>query len=156
LLLLLPHYLEIINNVTRRQKEKIKTSNKLISGLFFVAGLVILISIGVSLGKETYRKRQVQKEIENLQSQIKRLDQENGELNNLIAYFSTSQFQEKEAREKLNLQKNNEQMIILRKDLAAKNQLQPEKEPAPVADDDRSPNWRKWLNFFFAPRDNPK
>lgn len=128
----------------------------MISGLFFVAGLVILILIGVSLGKETYRKKQVQKEIENLQSQIKQLGQENGELNNFIAYFSTPQFQEKEAREKLNLQKDNEQMIILRKDLAAKNQSQPEKEPVPVAQDDRSPNWRKWLNFFFAPQDNSK
>lgn len=142
--------------MTRRQEGKTKTSSKLISGLFFVAGLVILILIGVSLGKETYRKKQVQKEIENLQSQIKQLGQENGELNNLIAYFSTPQFQEKEAREKLNLQKDNEQMIILRKDLAAKNQSQPEKDPVPVVMDDSSPNWRKWLNFFFAPQDNAK
>ena len=85
--------------MARRQKEKAKTRNKLISGLFFVAGLVILVSIGISLGKEAYRKRQVQKEIEDLQSQIKQLGQENGDLNNLIAYFSTPQFQEKEARE---------------------------------------------------------
>ena len=140
--------------MARRQKEKTKTSNKLISGLFFVAGLVILVSIGVSLGKEAYRKRQVQKEIEDLQSQIKQLGQENGDLNNLIAYFSTPQFQEKEAREKLNLQKDNEQMIILHKDLAAKNQPQDSGGQAPIAQNDNSPNWRKWLNFFFTPRGN--
>jgi cell division protein FtsB len=140
--------------VSRRQKEKIKTSNKLISGLFFVAGLVILISIGVSLGKEAYRKKQVQKEIEDLQSQIKRLGQENSDLNNLIAYFSTPQFQEKEAREKLNLQKDNEQMIVLHKDLAAKSQPQFSDSQAPSVQNDNSPNWRKWLNFFFTPQNS--
>ena len=142
--------------MARRQKEKTKTSNKLISGLFFVAGLVVLVSIGVSLGKEAYRKRQVQKEIEDLQSQIKQLGQENGDLNNLIAYFSTPQFQEKEAREKLNLQKDNEQMIILHKDLAAKNQPQASQDKTPAAQNDNSPNWRKWLNFFFTSQDNAK
>ncbi len=142
--------------MARRQKEKAKTRNKLISGLFFVAGLVILVSIGISLGKEAYRKRQVQKEIEDLQSQIKQLGQENGDLNNLIAYFSTPQFQEKEAREKLNLQKDSEQMIILHKDLAAKSQAQDPQVQLPTAQDDNSPNWRRWLNFFFTSQDNAK
>lgn len=139
--------------MTRRQKEKTKTSSKLISGLFFVAGLVILISIGISLGKETYRKRQVQREIEDLQSQIEELGQENSNMNNLIAYFSTPEFQEKEAREKLNLQKDSEQMIILHKDLVAKDQLSDPDEQSPIVPEDNSPNWRRWLNFFFSTPD---
>ena len=140
--------------MARRQKDKAKTSSKIISGLFFVAGLVVLILIGISLGKEAYRKRQVQKEIEGLQSQIKDLGQENGDLNNLIAYFSTPQFQEKEAREKLNLQKDDEQMIVLHKELAAKNQPPAPADQAPAAQNDNSPNWRKWLNFFFTSQNN--
>jgi cell division protein FtsL len=140
--------------VVRRQKEKAKTNNKLISGFFFVAGLVILILIGISLGKESYRKRQVQREVEDLQSQIKQLGQENGELNNLIAYFSTPQFQEKEAREKLNLQKDNEQMIILHKAPSEKNQSRASDDQATSAQEVNSPNWQKWLNFFFNPQGN--
>src|SRR3989339_329321 len=36
------------------------------SGLFFLAGLAVLVMIGISLGKETYRKRQIQKENEKM------------------------------------------------------------------------------------------
>lgn len=114
-----------------------------------MAGLTVLVLIGISLGKETYRKRQVQKEIEGLQSQIKDLNQENSELNNLIAYFSTQEFQEKEAREKLNLQKDNEQMVVLRKELSGKKEEQSDDMQAPAMAEDLTPNWQKWLKHFF-------
>jgi cell division protein FtsL len=135
--------------VNRRQSEKTKASGKIISGLFFLAGLTVLVLIGISLGKETYRKRQVQKEIEGLQDQVNQLNQENSELNNLIAYFSTQEFQEKEAREKLNLQKDNEQMVVLRKELAGKKDEESTETQTTVAPEDPSPNWQKWLKHFF-------
>lgn len=133
----------------QNHRGRTRASNKVISGLFFVAGLVVLVLIGISLGKETYRKKQVQKEIEGLQDQIKKLNQENSDLNNLIAYFSTQEFQEKEAREKLNLQKDNEQMVVLRKELPAKNDEQATEPQVPAAPEDNSPNWQKWLKYFF-------
>jgi cell division protein FtsL len=135
--------------VNRRHSEKTKASGKIISGLFFMAGLTVLVLIGISLGKETYRKRQVQKEIEGLQDQVRQLNQENSELNNLIAYFSTQEFQEKEAREKLNLQKDNEQMVVLRKELSTKKENQAGETQNSVPEEDTSPNWQKWLKHFF-------
>lgn len=123
------------------------------SGLFFLAGLTVIVLIGISLGKETYRKRQIQKEIESLQVEIQKLDQENSEINNLISYFSTKEFEEKEAREKLNLQKEDERMIIIRKELdAQKKEKENENNPVQVAEEDKSPNWQKWLEYFFAAR----
>jgi len=139
-----------IKTLNRKQSEKTKVSGKIISGLFFMAGLTVLVLIGISLGKETYRKRQVQKEIEGLQEEIKQLDQENSELNNLIAYFSTQEFQEKEAREKLNLQKDNEQMVILRKETSGNKTEQSGQSDTPAVQEDFSPNWQKWLKHFFA------
>ncbi|MFA5925423.1 MAG: septum formation initiator family protein [Parcubacteria group bacterium] len=138
--------------MARGNNDKTKASNKIISGLFFVAGLAVLVSIGISLGKETYKKRQVQKEIEGLQTQVKKLNQENGELNNLIAYFSTQEFQEKEAREKLNLQKENEQMVVLRKESENTDQKPATENDLSSPKDDTSPNWQKWLKFFFTQR----
>jgi cell division protein FtsB len=135
----------------RKNPGQNRKSVKFFSGLFFLAGLGVLVMIDVSLGKETYRKRQIQKEIENLQTEIQKASQENSELGNLISYFSSQEFQEKEAREKLNLQKDDEKMIVLRKDAApqnggetnggAKNAETPE---------DNTPNWKKWLELFFS------
>ena len=120
------------------------------SGLFFLAGLAALVMIGVSLGKETYRKRQIQKEIENLQTEIQKVNQENSDLDNLISYLSSQEFQEKEAREKLNLQKVDEKMIILRKDAGSQKDEKMNGDAMNIAiSEDKTPNWKKWLEFFF-------
>ncbi|HUD08997.1 MAG TPA: septum formation initiator family protein [Candidatus Saccharimonadales bacterium] len=135
----------------RKNREKTNTSAKIFSGMFFLAGLAVLVLIGISLGKEVYRKRQIQKEIEGLQSQISQMGQQNGDMENLISYLSSTDFQEKQAREKLNLQKSDEKMIVLRKDV-----VQPDSQPqnTPInpqaPPEDNSPNWQKWWKYFFA------
>ena len=136
--------------MSRDRKEKVKKSVGIFTGLFFIAGLVILVLIGISLGKETYRKHQIQKEIEGLQSEIQKINQENSDLDNFISYLSTKEFQEKEAREKLNLQKEGERMIVLRKELGQQKETK-NANPAAGTDfiEDKSPNWQKWLKFFF-------
>jgi cell division protein FtsB len=137
--------------VKRKNREKTNTSAKIFSGMFFLAGLAVLVLIGISLGKEVYRKRQIQKEIEGLQSQISQMGQQNGDMENLISYLSSTDFQEKQAREKLNLQKSDEKMIVLRKDV-----VQPDSQPQNTAvnpqapPEDNSPNWQKWWKYFFA------
>lgn len=120
------------------------------SGIFFLAGLAILVLIGISLGKEAYRKRQIQKEIEGLQTQINSLGQENSDMQNLISYLSSTDFQEKEAREKLNLQKENEKMIVLHKDVVPQDsQAENVESGSGLSPEDASPNWQKWWKHFF-------
>lgn len=134
----------------KKNREKKNLSAKLFLGIFFLAGLTVLVLIGVSLGKEAYRKRQIQKEIEGLQSQINQMGQENGDMENLISYLSSTDFQEKEAREKLNLQKSDEKMVVLRKDsVEAGNQPGNSAGISQVELEDNSPNWKKWWNYFF-------
>ena len=119
--------------------------------MFFLAGLAVLVLIGISLGKEVYRKRQIQKEIEGLQSQISQMGQQNGDMENLISYLSSTDFQEKQAREKLNLQKSDEKMIVLRKDVVQPDSQPPNTAVNPQAPpEDNSPNWQKWWKYFFA------
>jgi cell division protein FtsB len=137
--------------VKRKNREKMNLSARIFSGIFFLAGLAVLILVGVSLGKEAYRKRQIQKEIDGLQTQISQMDQENSNMENLIGYLSSTDFQEKEAREKLNLQKDDEKMIVLRKDPLQEASNQPEKtENTAATPEDRTPNWQKWWRSFFA------
>lgn len=135
----------------KRNREKTNLSAKIFSGIFFLAGLSILIYIGISLGKEAYRKRQIQKEIDGLQAQIGQLKQENSDMENLTSYLSSTDFQEKEAREKLNLQKSDEKMIVLRKDAPEPNSQPNTAANNPQAPpEDNSPNWQKWWKYFFG------
>lgn len=135
----------------RKNREKTNSSAKIFSGIFFLAGLAVLVLIGISLGKEVYRKRQIQKEIEGLQTQIGQLGQQNGDMQNLISYLSSTDFQEKEAREKLNLQKSDEKMIVLRKEVVEPDSQPQNKASAPqTLPEDNSPNWQKWWKYFFA------
>ena len=130
-----------------------KKGVKFFSGIFFMAGLGVLVMIGISLGKETYRKRQIQREIENLQAEISKVNQENSDLANLISYLSSQEFQEKEAREKLNLQKEDEKMIVLRKEMGPQNgEKSGDVRNNSQTQESKVPNWRKWLEFFFAKR----
>ena len=115
----------------RKNREKTNSSAKIFSGIFFLAGLAVLVLIGTSLGKEYYRKRQIQKEIDGLQAQIGQLGQQNGDMENLISYLSSTDFQDKQAREKLNLQKSDEKMIVLRKDVVEPNS-QPQNDSLPI------------------------
>jgi len=138
------------NAVKRKNREKTNLSARIFSGIFFLAGLIVLILIGISLGKEAYRKRQIQKEIDGLQTQISQMSQENSDMENLIGYLSSTDFQEKEAREKLNLQKDDEKMIVLRKDAVQPDNREEKTENAVAAPEDTAPNWQKWWKIFFA------
>ncbi len=135
----------------KRKKTEAKTSTKILSGFFFLAGLAALVLIGISLGKETYRKKQIQGEIEVLQKEINQLHQENSELENLTTYFSSEEFQEREAREKLNLQKEDEKMVVLRKEMEQPEEEKKEEETKEklAVEKDGYPNWQKWIIFFF-------
>lgn len=75
-------------------------------------GVVVLLAVSVSLGKEVYRKYQIQKEINAMQEEIKKLEGDNTDLNKMIEYFKSDAFLESEARKKLNLQKPEEKVVI--------------------------------------------
>lgn len=136
-----------------REERENKRGLSFFSSLFFLVGLGILVMIGISLGKETYRKRQIQKEIEKLQAEIQKINQENNELSNLISYLSTQEFQEKEAREKLNLQKEDEKLIMLRKETEAQPSPTQSGKQDSISQNtapSRTSNLKDWLVFFFA------
>ena len=62
-----------------------------------MVGLGIVV-LGVALTKEIIRKIQIHQQIEALESEIAGLEAHNSELNQMIQYFNSSSFQEKEAR----------------------------------------------------------
>lgn len=111
---------------------------------FILAGFIIFAS-----SKETYRKRQVEQEISNLKKEAERIEKNNIELSGKIAYFESRDYQEKEAKDKLNLQDPKENLIIVKPGLSAEQQ---KKEEAPSSGQKltiRESNVQKWWDYFF-------
>ena len=104
-----------------------------------------MIWLVLNVIKESYRKYQLQKEINQLKSEIERLEGENQKLSDLIKYFQDVSFLEKEAREKLNLKKPGEEVVIIPKGFfETKEKSLPEKQ-----EKKEEPNWQKWWRYFY-------
>jgi cell division protein FtsB len=86
------------------------------------------------------QKYQVDKQIAELQARADRVRGENQKLSELVNYLNTTQYQQKEAREKLNLKKEGEFVVSL----PNKNENTTEYVP-PTPES----NPKKWYNFFF-------
>lgn len=79
--------------------------------MFFL--LLLLIYAGIACVRVTYKKYQMIEQNNQLQAQINSLQQENGKLNALKEFFGNKNFLEKEAKQRLNLKKEGESVVIL-------------------------------------------
>lgn len=113
------------------------------SRLFLIIALIAISIVGVALLKGWRRSQELAKEVESLHSKISIYEQKNQEMDDLINYFQTDDFAEREARLRLNLKLPGEQVAIL---------------PGTGGVDDSSletsqslynNNWQKWWNYFF-------
>lgn len=87
--------------------------NTLIRFLLIAVALGAIIMISLALTQETYRRYQIQKEIEDLRVQAEKKERDNQKLSGMISYFKTQDFQEKEAKEKLSVQKEGEKVLMV-------------------------------------------
>ena len=119
------------------------------SKVLIVFEVLILVVLGISLGKEVVRKYQIENEIEDLQAEVASLEQSNIELNSLISYFGSDDYKEEQARLKLGKQRPGESVITV---------LGAETEPETNENADESSNQlashkqsnpTKWWDYFF-------
>jgi len=99
------------------------------------------------------------REINNINQEIERLKQNNQNLTALIESFNNQSFLEKEAKRRLNLRKEGEEVVILPKNEFSDNQTTtPETNSASLAgssnqnqvvDNKEEPNFQKWWRYFF-------
>lgn len=129
-----------MNNVSQKEFGFLK------SKIFVIIGVAFAILILVASAREIIRRLQVEKEIEALQKEIELLENKNSELKGLIEYYQTESFAERQAREKLNLQKEGERAVIISENTSEKFALEKEKQIQGKS------NLQKWWDYFFAPR----
>lgn len=134
------------------------------SKLFLFLISFALVGLTVSVGRESYRKYQLTKEINRLKSEIERLEKEDQNLANLLEYFEDESYLEKEARLKLNLQKPGEKLVVISEDredqpkqdvqgnLASNHsnvQGEDGREDADWSNREEEVNFWKWWEYFF-------
>ena len=139
--------------------QKTKKIKKILSSKIFLFIVVfILIFLLIGLIKETYRKHQLTSEINELKSNIDKLEGDNQQLVDLMDYFKEDSYLEKEARIKLNLKKPGETVVVLSKDIIDGVEVvrsgsldEEENKEADLENNDsvEVTNYWKWWEYFF-------
>jgi len=111
-------------------------------------GFVVIALISFAIFKENYRKRQIQQEITSLQKEVERIQKDNANLSDKLAYLGSSDYQEKEAKDKLNLQRPGEAAVIMQPE-QAKTQTVAGEEASRQEIIVKVSNPEKWLDYFF-------
>ena len=130
-----------------KKKKKKNVAGKIFSfKLFILASVLVIIFLGTNLGREFYRKYQIQREIASLQSDINSLEKNSYKLSQLIEYYKTDEYKEAQARERFGLGKEGENMIIMVEANDVETDIEIERE---TNDSEGLPNYKKWWNYFF-------
>ena len=118
--------------------------------IFFVLlGIVLIVVIGVAAFKETKRMSAIDREIAVLEEEARMVKQDNMKLTDRIAYFNTEAYQERIAKEKMNLQKEGENVVVITKrpkEIVLGDTKEKIEEEAVQED---LPNYVKWWQVFF-------
>ncbi len=86
----------------------------LLSGATVLFGITGSIVMGYRAYQESERNREIAKEIQSLQDEARRVDQENRKLSDRIEYLQSDTFREREAKRVLEYQKTGEKVVLIR------------------------------------------
>lgn len=145
-----------------------KNKNKIIKIIFnarFVAlvGLIVIIAISIPLAKNISRKTEINREITNLQKEIKEIENKNTDLKKIIDYMGSDRYIEEQARLNFGLKKSGEEAVVVElndgsetvvnKEAASHNDSKEDVFNIPglknyVPDKDVT-NPKKWWSYFF-------
>ncbi|MFZ2192737.1 MAG: septum formation initiator family protein [Candidatus Moraniibacteriota bacterium] len=132
-----------------RKKDSNKGGNSWLIRMIIFLGFVALIFISLAIYKETYRKKQVQKEIDTLKEEADRIQGANSRLADKLAYLQGRDYQEKEIRDKLNLQNPDENVVIIKPNSTKKIEERKNSEAPTQELVVKTSNPEKWWNYFF-------
>ena len=114
--------------------------------------LLAFVWLSLVLVKAFYKKRQLDQEIGSLKGEIDKMDKKGQELNQLLGYFNSQSYLEKEAKDKLNLKKEGESVVMVQ-DTSGGAALGENNDGSSVEATISAPveenNLVKWWRFFF-------
>lgn len=126
-----------------------KKETSVLARIVLVAGSVLLVFVIVAVVKETYKKNQIQAMINDLQAQAEKVNRENSEIRDKVAYLESQDYRKKEAKDKLNLQEPGEEVVVIKPTVNTQEKLATVTESVPLPIESVVPNPQKWWNHFF-------
>lgn len=127
----------------------------LVSKPVLVLEMAILSYFAFNVGQEMYKRRGIEAEINRLEAEIGKLAKNKNDLNSLLSYVQTDVFVEQEAREKLNLAKAGESLVLVPNADTADTAAGANEPAAPTALNQianpkpKPSNLAKWWQYFF-------
>jgi cell division protein FtsB len=118
-----------------------------------IVGIVVLISWVVYVSsKQLARNERIEHEVTLLQNEAEKIRRENETLGEKIQYFSTADFREQDAKEKLGMKKEREEVVAIKERPEPDEKMVQKTErsdPAAASSSSVIPNYRKWWALFF-------
>lgn len=127
-------------------------SNKyatIFSKVILIPAIIIIILVLVAVTRETYKKNQIQKEIDILQEKAKQINKENLKIQEKITYFESKEYQEKEAKDKLSLQNPDENVVIIKPGITKETKIEEIARAFVPKEEQKTSNPIKWWRYFF-------
>jgi hypothetical protein len=110
--------------------------------------------IGYNLSGKVQKQKKIDQEIASLEAEIEKFDRRNNGLRRYIDYLKTDDFKEKEIKDKLNLVKEGERLVLVKGDQDANSNSKEETGKKDQQDSSqiivRRPNHYWWWHFFFS------
>jgi len=116
--------------------------------VFFIAGIILTGIISTRAAQEAYRNRKIEKEVNELKNEALQIQNENAKIQKKIEYYSTPGFVEKISKDKMNMQKPDEKVIVVNQEVSRESQVAGVQQNQ-VQNEQYVPNYLKWWNFFF-------
>lgn len=132
-----------------KQRQQWSIGSILKSPAFTIFAIFGIVIIGMALTKEIIHKIEVRKQISGLEVEIAQLEQQNSELSDLMDYFQSSSYLEKEAREKLGLKTNGENVVIIPQTSNNLNNVDNQETASAQTTSSQVSNPIKWKQYFF-------
>jgi len=117
-----------------------------------VFGLAVLVMIAVPLYRGINQKRKINREIKQLEAEIKETENKNKQLKEMIDYFSSSQFLEEQARLNFKMKKPGEETVVVKTANPAVGGTEANGPAVGGGESERtvrSGNAGRWLKYFF-------
>jgi len=118
-------------------------NSKVLTALAGVLALWLTLS-SINL---TSQRGMTDKEVKNVESKIKEVQNDTDYLNKFLDYFKTPAFLEREARLKLNYKSQGEEVVFIYKDKNAKKESDSISLEELLA---RMPNYKKWFLYLLG------
>lgn len=133
------------------KKEKNILIRLFFSKSFFLLSIILILFLTFIFLKAYNENKETNQNLELLKNKIKNLEKSNQEFSQLIEYFNSNSFVEKEAREKLGLKKDGEKVVAVLEDHSHINKQYDKLLKKNISDNNKKNIFfpKMWLDYFL-------